>query len=103
MFGSPELILFDSMRVVAALAALVIIGATPFAVARPRMSWGQRLRFIGLAAVCTAIVGSYLEALGTIPPAWWRTVLITLGALLSLAGVLTFLRDDSHPTRGRHG
>lgn len=91
MFGTPELILFDSLRIVAGLASLGVIALTPYALTRHRMDWSQKTRFVGLAMLSAAIVGAYLEALGTVPAAWWRTALICAGAVFGLVGLVGFV------------
>lgn len=103
MFSSPELILWDTMRVLAALASIVVIGVTPFALTRP-MTWDQRMRFIGSALVGLAIVGAYLQGLGAVPDQWWRTVAVTVGMLLSAIGWTAHLHATSRnaPPPSRH-
>lgn len=105
MFATPYLVVFDSLRLIAGIAAIALIGCTPFALTRPHLRWHQRLRFIGSALVSFAIVGAYLQALGTQPTQWWRTVAITIGVIAGLVGMIAFFRDqnDRVPPRGRHG
>ena len=95
-----ELIIYDALRIIAALAALGVVAMTPFALARRRMAWGQKARFIGAAAVGVAIIGAYLTTLGTVPTSAWRLVVIAVGLIISAAGWASFLwvETSSAPT-----
>lgn len=97
------IIIFDTLRIIAALAALAVLAMTPYALVRRRMSWHQKARFIGAAVVGCGIIGSYLSTLGTVPPAAWRLIVITIGLIISLVGTAAYLRDTvaSAPTRHR--
>lgn len=92
MFGTTALILHDSLRIIAALACIVVIAATPYVLFKGRrFGWPRQLRIIGAALVGGAIVGGYLQTLGTPAPSVWRLSLITLGALAQATGLVVFL------------
>lgn len=91
MFSTPALVFWDTLRLVAAGAALFVIGSTPFVLLR-RLDWHQRLRFFASALVAAAIAGGYLQVLGTVPDQWgWRTVMITIGMIGLAVGWNAFL------------
>lgn len=90
-----ELIIYDGLRIIAALCALGVVGMTPFALVRQHMAWGQRARFIGAASIGVAVMHSYLTSLGTVPNSAWRLVLISIGLIASLAGWASFLWIES--------
>lgn len=103
MFATPAVAVFDALRIIAASLSLLIIGLTPYAITRPSVTWHQRLRFLGSALLGSAIVGAYLESLGTLPSQWWRTPLVTLGILASFVGLVAHLRTTGlRGPRGRH-
>lgn len=97
-----ELIIFDTLRIVAALCALGVVGMTPFALVRRRMAWGQMARFIGASAIGVAVIHSYLTSLGTVPASPWRLVVISLGLIVSVAGWASFLWVETSSTSTRH-
>jgi len=102
MFSTPALVLWDSLRILAAVAALFVVGVTPFILLRT-LSWHQRIRFVASAIVAAAIVGGYLQSLGTVPDQWgWRTVLITLGMIGFAVGCLAYLQDQLPEPARRH-
>lgn len=104
MFSTPELIVWDGLRLVAALASLVVSLTTPWIVMGRAMTWHQRLRFIGAALVGAAIVSAYLQALGTVPRTYWHTVAISIGMVMLAIGWVTYLRSTvpiSPPRRHR--
>lgn len=101
------IVAYDAVRVLGAVAAIGIVGATPAAVLRPGMTWHHRARFLALALFGVVIVGATLDALGNppTPGQLWRTPAITVAAVLALVGTAAFLdqtRTDARGEGGRH-
>ena len=100
MFSTPGLIVWDTLRIIAAVGGLAVVGMTPFALAKPRMTWDQRIRFIGSAMLGAAVIGAYLYQLGTYPEQWWRTILVVLGIVFGAIGLAHFLHRYREAARG---
>lgn len=87
MFSTPEIALYDVLRLVAGAASLIVIFLTPFALYRP-IPWHQRLRQAGAAIVGSAVIGAYLLTLGTVPTPPWRVFVVTIGMVAFAAGTV---------------
>ena len=94
------IVLWDVLRIVAAVAALVVLAVTPFAVIRTPLVWHQKARFIGLAMLGPPVIGGYLTQLGTVPDqGGWRTVLIATGLVVAAAGMVGYWRAPARHRR----
>jgi PAS domain S-box-containing protein len=92
VFGTPALALYDSLRMVAALACIVIIALTPYILIKGKgFGWPRQLRISGAALVGVGITGGYLVTLGTDPSSPGRLVVIALGALAQAVGLVAYL------------
>lgn len=92
MFSTPALTVYDSLRLLAALACVVTIALTPYILITGKgFGWPRQLRIAGAALVGVGIAGGYLVTLGTAPPSPWRLVVIALGALAQAVGLVAYL------------
>lgn len=97
VFSTPPLILFDTLRILAGIACLVLVCITPYAVQQREMKWSQRVRFIGSAALSVALISSYIQNLGTLPPVPWRTLLGGVGAIAIAVGSIFYVKERDEP------
>lgn len=99
MFGTPALIWFDSLRVLAALGCVVTVAVTPYVLIKGKnFGWPRQLRIAGAALVGVAITGGYLASLGDAVPSVWRLALITMGALAQAVGMVAFVARERYRT-----
>lgn len=93
------IVVWDVVRVIAALASLAVTGLTAYVLVRDRgvLPRHQRMRFLGSGLLGPPLVVAYLSQLGTLPDQYgWRTAFITAAMLLFAAGLLGFI-GARHP------
>lgn len=84
-FGTPLLILVDTLRVFVMVAGLGLAAVTPYAAFTRSMSRGQLIRFLSLALYAGAAAGTELAHLGDY--AHWRLVVNVAAAILGVLGM----------------
>ena len=93
-FGSPELILFDSARLIGMVGAMIVAAVTPYALARHQMGWSQKIRFLSGLLLSVALVSSYWSNLGELPTSGWRTLTIVVSIVCMAIGYIAYLRQQ---------
>ena len=93
LFSTPSLIFFDSLRIVAGLACLVMVVTAPYAIYRDGMNWHQKLRFIGAAGLAVALIASYISTLGTNPQVPWRSLVAAVSVIMTSIGYVAYVRQ----------
>lgn len=81
-FGNPELVVYDSLRVVCITAAVIIVGVAVFVVARRGRPIGQKVRYAASAGLAVIPVSVEIEHFGDY--ANWRLI-TALVALMAMA------------------
>lgn len=84
------LVLYDTLRIVAASAAFLLIAASPYVVLHTH-HWSMRARIIGSAMVCVGLAAAYLATLGDSPGAPWRLAIIAAGVVTQAVGAGAYL------------
>lgn len=86
---------WDAVRWVSVAACLAVAATTVATIIHP-MLWHQRARIVGAAMLAVGIIAANLTSLGTTPPQWWRTLLITAGVVLLAVGMVALARHQRH-------
>lgn len=92
IFGTPEIMLADILRIFAIVCTLAVLAVTPFIFSRNKlMGVHQKFRYIGASGITFGLTLAYIDTLGTVPVSWWRTSIIitsigtyTVGCLLQV-------------------
>lgn len=83
--------LYDALRIVAAISAILLIAASPWVVLRSGQHWTMRARIIGSALVCVGLAAAYLATLGQPTAAPWRLTIIAAGVFTQAVGAGVYL------------
>ena len=83
--------LYDVMRVVAAVAAIWLIIASPYVLVLGLQHWSMRARIAGAALVCVGLAAAYLTTLGDSPGAPWRLAIIAAGVVVQAVGATAYV------------
>jgi hypothetical protein len=91
-FGAPRLVVFDSLRVICVVAA-VVAAALAVAILRRRMVPGQRSRFLALTGFSAVVIGVEIEHLGD--DANWRLIVAIASTLAAAWGNYSAYRMEA--------
>ena len=98
-FGTWYLVVFDSIRLVAILAALALMFTIGVAWARSARHGGQRDRYLALAFFMVVIIGTEIQNIGNM--ASYRLFLSVIGIGLALRGLIRFRSEQPAKPGGR--
>lgn len=93
-------LLYDVVRLIAAIAAIWLVVVSPYVLVLGAGHWSMRARIIGSALVCIGLAAAYLGTLGNSPGVLWRLALIAVGVVVQAVGATAFVvhlragRDD---------
>jgi hypothetical protein len=90
-----DLIVYDTVRVIVVVAALVALVLTPWAVRHAKAA-GQRIRLSTMAAACVVISSIEIEHFGD--DANWRLGVSVAVNIMTVWGLVTFLRREEPST-----
>jgi hypothetical protein len=100
-FGSPALIVYDTMRLICiALATIAVLLTGVYLLRRPTVP-GQQARFLTSAGFAIVAVSVEVEHFGDY--ANWRLILVFICSAGAAWGNYSALRMESPPTPGWHG
>lgn len=85
------LVLYDALRISAAVSAILLIAASPWVIGQGGTHWSMRARIIGSALVCVGLAAAYLTTLGDAPGAPWRLAIIAAGVVVQAVGAGAYL------------
>ena len=91
-FGTWQIAIFDTARLVTILAALVVMFALGMAWGRSLPGSGQRDRYLAMALFCVVVLGTELENIGNI--ASYRLVLSMVGLAYISRGLWRFRNEQ---------
>ena len=91
-FGSPLLIVADSVRLLVIIAAFMLVFSIGMAWQRSVPGGGQRMRYMSLAMFAAVTVGTALDNIGSIPS--YRLVISAIGVVCGIIGLWKFRKEQ---------